>query len=215
MVDYLLLVWNAAFNSAVDLTQLIVFLLIVLLEGLAMVGLSRAMVDKLSTRFTSGKALLIVFVAVIATRLLMAPYWVWKEEKIAHLNSERELATITGERNSLQDFINRKNDRTVLHSYLNKFYVEGSFLEGGASLTDYAEYRKLTAEWRGRVVKFLRENMTEGAAARFQETSEYYRDAIHYPSISDANFNWEMNEMAWRRRNLEKLMNTDIWDKPR
>jgi hypothetical protein len=93
-INYLLAVFAAAFRLSVDTTQVVLFLGIIALELVAIFAPPslKPTVLAVSARLTTGRVALIALIAVIATRLLLAPYWVWEDEHAARLLAESKIA---------------------------------------------------------------------------------------------------------------------------
>jgi hypothetical protein len=82
---------------SIDYTQFFIFLAVILLE-LAAILLPKSLkpsVLHMSTKITTGRAALLVLIEVITTRLIVAPYWVWKNERDARIGAETTIAELT------------------------------------------------------------------------------------------------------------------------
>jgi hypothetical protein len=114
---WLCAVFWAAFRLSIDATQGIVFLAIVCLETIAIfvrAGAKPAM-KTVSAYLTTGRGLLIVFIAVIVTRMTLAPYWVWEDEHQARLTAEAKNKELS----------ERAETRLAIKGLLSDFLNEG------------------------------------------------------------------------------------------
>jgi hypothetical protein len=94
-LSWLLAVFSAAIRLSIDTTQIVIFLGIVGAELLAIFAppAVKPAVLAMGARLTTGRVALIALIAVIGTRLLLAPYWVWEDEHQARLTAEAQNET--------------------------------------------------------------------------------------------------------------------------
>lgn len=90
-MHYLGLIFEAVFRGTLDTAQTVIFVGVLVLGFLAVLGLSRKTIDMLTAQLTAGKAALFIVLAIVVTRLSIAPYWVWADEHAARVKAENDL----------------------------------------------------------------------------------------------------------------------------
>lgn len=83
-------VFSAALKLSIDTTQIVIFLAIVAVELAAIFvpPAHKPAVLAVGEQLTTGRMALVALIAVIGTRLFLAPYWVWEDEHQARLMAE-------------------------------------------------------------------------------------------------------------------------------
>ena len=206
-VSYLSALLDAAFRLSIDYTQFFIFLAIVVLEIIA-IFLPKNLKPKalqMSAKITTGRVALIALIAVIGTRLIVAPYWVWKDEREGRIEAEAKLAKLT--------------NRNTTKQQLSVFYAEGQRLaENGAPSHDEAgveKYHLAIVEWRDRVSKWLDENMSQAASPHFRDYQKQYAGWLPGFQNTGPQETWDRNYVRWLCENLDGMILSDAWDKAR
>lgn len=85
-------VFSAAVRLSIDTTQIVIFVAIVGVELAAIFvpPAHKPAVLAVGERLTTGRMALVALIAVIGTRLFLAPYWVWENEHQARLAAEEK-----------------------------------------------------------------------------------------------------------------------------
>jgi hypothetical protein len=100
-------------------------------------------------RLTTGRVALIALIAVIGTRLLLAPYWVWEDEHQARVAAEAHL----------EAFTQRNAD---IRAHLQQFYVSSDLLlrkivamPKNISDDEYNKYQQDLDSWSNDLEKYM------------------------------------------------------------
>ncbi len=233
--DYLPLIISMAIDRSFDIAQSLIAFAVLVVGALAWVGLPRRAVEQMTARVAAGKYMVVILLAVVATRLFLAPYWVWQDEmkKLEAVIEERDttlqalnakgdrLELVTEERDQARQELIAKRDRRALKEKLKQFYADSRRLAEGGGLTakssekDVQKYSEQTGEWGDDVSAWLQENMWTGAAEYFRDTSSYLKERyVVYSNTANKEHLWRMNLVNYWRRNLVKLIESDDWDQP-
>lgn len=114
-----------------------------------------------------------------------------------------------------------KKDRSKIIQTLEQSYAAGSAITQtllARNVTD-AKIDALTNDankWYRDTINWIRDNITEGAVAKFMSMSDklsfsYHLDGTHAAEEKKKR-EGTLNGLAGRLTNLEALINTDVWD---
>lgn len=112
--------------------------------------------------------------------------------------------------------ITKPKGRAAIKQQLGTLYAEGIRLanDGPPSREpeQYKKYQAALTDWRERVVRWLTENMTPAAAAKFWD----YQDQFKSMGFQGANIQetWDRDFTFALARNLDLMIQHDTWDKP-
>lgn len=215
MWDYLELVIRTAWSRSADITQGLLFAALVMLGLLHTAGAPKHWIDKATTGIGAGKAALVVLCAVIAARLLLSPYWVWRDEKDAHEQAQARALALESEVQNLTARLERKTNREATVRKLQEFFVASQQITGFGVKTpnELEEFKTAIAQWRHKTSTWISENMTPAGAAFFNDVSGYSTPVPFGYAINRDHY-WYVCEISYLRTNLLKLMETDRFDKP-
>jgi hypothetical protein len=188
-MDVLRFYWKVlrvAFSHSLDQAQAVIFVL--LLVG----GVVTYLFPQVTVNVGGVEVAAFVFGGIIAIRLLLAPYWVWKKE--------RDKATAA---------VSSKSAKRVV---LEKFYVESGPLLQAAhpgnikSEDDLRAFIPRADVWLNETANWLRENMGEASAARFLDFSG--GAAVLYTGVVNQQHNAVIQNLTRARKNLLAMIDT-------
>jgi hypothetical protein len=203
MLHYFSLVVAAAFRPTLDIAQTLLFIGILCVALLEHFGLRRSFAEMLSAGLSGRKVSLALVISIVGTRLLFAPYWVWQDERDAHLAAEEKIEALT--------------NRELIKGQLLIFYEEGERLTnegpGSREPEEYKKYQMETKQWADRVSQWMDENMARGASAKFKDYWPWL--AKGYPGYAGASSQevWDRNYVSFLCDNLDEMIKQNAWDK--
>jgi hypothetical protein len=150
---------------------------------------------------SDGQVVASVLVTVVAVRLLMAPYWIWKEE--------RERADKLAEHG--------KNDRIrgERRERLQRFYKAGLDLErrrlpkDTSTAADVDAWVEEVDTWANDIARWLESNVSEGARARFIDLTGMM--AMSWSLALNEKHERSHNSLTRLLKNLLSIIEGDAW----
>jgi hypothetical protein len=185
---YVSAVVSAAFRPSVDTTQFVIFIAIIATESLVIFAPARfkPAFQNLSTKLSTNRVALIVLIGVIGTRLLLAPYWVWRDEHQARLLAE---ATNNGSVAQYQKHL-------AMKSLIATAIGQGEDLTKDWATKDADAFLKDTNQWTNRVGYLVADAYGDGEASLFMSDAGYV-------SYSDGKKQTDLDN--WIIHRLERL----------
>jgi hypothetical protein len=159
-------VLSAALKPSIDIAQVAIFVAIVCVELVAIFAppAVKPTVLAVGHRLTTGRIALIALIAVIVTRLLIAPYWVWQEEHQARLTAESATE-------ALQAKFDDREHRKYIRRELGRILEKGRLLAEQAANKNQASPQEEANLWGQSAEKFFLDNMDESYVSRFRDES--------------------------------------------
>jgi hypothetical protein len=183
-----------AFSQSLDLAQATIFVIIILAGATAYFFPAA----KMTTDLSGWEVGAIVFGLIIAVRLLLSPYWIWKEDQDAISDAKKRIHELQAK---LDDRERRKNIRIAL----------SGFHQDGMALMSRCENQIIdpppTADaksWAKDVETFLRNNLNESYVSRFNDGTNIVSVALIPQPPKDHFELWE--RIRVRVINLNKFM---------
>jgi hypothetical protein len=160
-------VLSAALKPSIDIAQVAIFVAIVCVELVAIFAppAVKPAVLAMGHRLTTGRIALIALIAVIVTRFLMAPCWVWQEEHQARLAAESATE-------ALQVKLDERDHRRYIRIELGRILEKGRLLAEEAANQNQTSPQEEATLWGQSAEKFFLDNMDESYISRFRDESD-------------------------------------------
>jgi hypothetical protein len=203
---YCRLVFYAAWGHSASLARTIIFYAVVIIGAatflvptIGMTINAAGLLSLLSNpKFYAG-----LFGAIVLSRLLCAPYWIWQDDqtKIAALRKDPNAAR------------QRRNKNVAK---LHEFYVAvGPIIDRSLpkdiSETDFKKYEEEANTWAMNCANWIEQNMGAAAVARFLDRT--YMLGIHPPGAVNATHTNIIRSLSkWSQNLLALIESDDSWD---
>ena len=176
-LNWLASVFWTALKPSIDTTQVVIFIAIIAVETarILVAPKFKPTLTAVGTRLTTSRVALGILVAVISTRLLLAPYWVWQNEHRSRLTAECKIEQLSADRERRRTYINRN---------LGEFYAgTRDLIQTKITLSDMPSFTAKVTNFENTVILWVNDNMGRAAVEKLKDMTSHN---VYSGGVNDA-----------------------------
>lgn len=193
LLRFYLRIVTVAFSHSLSIAQAFVFSLIIL------TGMVPQFAPEVSA--SGWQVAAIALASIVCARLVLAPYWIWREER----DRANKLATAAD-----VEYVRRQQKRQLQHFYTAGLKLkERTLPKNSATDADVDAWIKEVDEWLIHTASWLDSNLGEGARARFLDRTGMLKTT--WTLAVNETHNRTYFALDKFCQNLRAIIETDAW----